>query len=307
MILDVAGVVARHCQIAEAEARTFTVAFINTTDPVFLIFSPGQAHPRFVAKAGAPADLERRVAMEARLHALLPTATAKPWGVAVLDASRGVTVHGGLPGAPWYRLADQLASTADWVSLRGRCIAQLRAFEAAVASEPGWVEPARPGERFRAVASDVGAAIAPLGAAVEAWMRAAAAELDALGTVPVTWQHGDFVLNNLLVDDDRLGIVDLVDFGAWRLPMLDACALACSFHLHAGHHVPWHPVADDLAAAMAGSPYSPQQKSALFALFLLAAIADTQHRPNREGVRRHYLALLDATAADVAGLTSRLG
>lgn len=292
MILDVAGVVARHCGLSESEGRALTVAFINTTDPVFLLFSPDQAHPRFVAKAGRVAELEPRAALEARLHALLPDVTARPWGVASFADGRGVMVHGGLAGTPWYRLADRCVTTADWQRLRGRAIAQLRAFEAAVATQPDWVERVRPGDRLREVAREVGEAIAPLGEAVGAMLHEAAADLDPLGAVDVTWQHGDFVLNNLLVGDDRLGIVDLVDFGAWRLPMLDACALACSFHLQAGAHVAWPPVEEDLAAVMAGAPYTPRQKTALFAMFLLAAIRDTLQRPSRATVRLIYLDLL---------------
>lgn len=292
MILDVAAVVARHCRLSDAEARTLTVAFINTTDPVFLLFAPDQAPPRFVAKAGRAAELEPRAAIEARLHALLPEATATPWGVASIDGGRGVMVHSGLAGTPWYRLADRCVTTADWQHLRTRCIAQLRAFEAAVASQPDWTESVRPGERLREVAVQVDEAIAPLGAPVRTLLHEAAADLDALGAVPVTWQHGDFVLNNLLVDDARLGIVDLVDFGAWRLPLLDACALACSFHLQAGAHVTWPPVEHDLAAVMVGTPYTPRQKTALFAMFLLAAIRDTLQRPSRATVRLIYLDLL---------------
>lgn len=292
MILDVAGVVGRHCGIGDTEARAFSVAFINTTDPVFLVFSPSQVHPRFVAKAGDLAVLRHRAAIEARLHALLPDATATPWGVAALDDRRGLAVHSGLPGTPWFRLVDRLTTGADWLQLRGRAIAQLRAFEAAVVSQSDWVEVVRPGDRLREVAATIEAALAPLGAPVRSLLGEAAADLDALGAVPVAWQHGDFVLNNLLVDDDRLGIVDLVDFGAWRLPMVDACALACSFHLQAGGHVPWHPVADDLAAVMSGAAYTPRQKTALFAMFLVTAIADTLQRPSRATVRLIYLDLL---------------
>jgi hypothetical protein len=304
MMLDIAAQVAARFPVAGASAEALRVAFIRTTDPVFLIFAPAQAHPHYVAKVGRGAALARQFTVEARLHQLLPGAVARPVGVIEIGDGAAVIVHEGAAGLPWFRLADTLHTTHDWLALRERCIAQLRAFASAVAGQPDWVAaPARQDLGLSALAASLHEVIAPLGLG-EAWLRDAVAALEALGPVPASWQHGDFVLNNLLVDGDRLTVVDLVDFGKWRVPLLDACALACSLHFHAGTHAPWHGLEHDLAACVAGLPpggRTADQTLALAVYFLLAAISDTLGRPRREGVRRLYLDLL----RDVAGDPSR--
>ena len=119
---------------------------------------------------------------------------------------------------------------------------------------------------------------------------------------PVVWQHGDFVLNNLLVDDDRIGVVDLDDFGKWQAPFVDAFALACSISLQARAHVPWPHLAEELAACAAvergAAAYTPRQRTAFFAHFLLSAVADTLQRPARATIRLSYLGYLRDLAED---------
>lgn len=304
-MLDLADVVARSCGLPAGAASTLTLAFVKTTDPTFLVFGPDQAYPKYVAKVGAPDVLEHRRALAARLYALLPDAIARPLGVFPLDSRQALLIVDGLPGLPWFRLSARMRSPGDWTALRGRCVEQLRKFQEAVASEPEWVVTAASfGQSLRALAASLGDALEPAGQPGQAAIAAAAAVLDKLGPVPATWQHGDFVLNNLLVDDRRLGVLDLDDFGRRHVPALDACALACSIHLHASRHGAWHDLTADLAACLAGAPdaatFTPKQKTAFFAYFLLAAIADTIGRPARAAIRLTYLDHLRDLAGDPA-------
>jgi Phosphotransferase enzyme family len=299
VILEIADLVARHCGVSEPTARGLRVAFIKTTDPIFLVFAPSQAHPLFVVKVAPTRELERRQAYKARLYDLLPDVIAKPLGVFPVAEGLSILVQNGLAGRPWFRLSDRLRTSADWLTLRERCIGQLHAFQAAVATQPDWVVSAtRFDQSLLALADQLDEYLAPLGTEVRTLVSEASSTLEALGPVPATWQHGDFVLNNLLVDERRLGVLDLVDFGKWRVPLLDACALASSLHLHASSHVAWHHVSVDLAAATASAPYTSRQKTAFFVYFLLAAIADTLQRPSRATVRLTYLDLLRDLAAD---------
>ncbi|MEZ5291855.1 MAG: phosphotransferase [Vicinamibacterales bacterium] len=304
-MLDLADVVARGCGLPPGAASTLTLAFVRTTDPTFLVFDADQSYPKYVAKVGAPEALEHRRALAARLYALLPDAIARPLGVLPLEAGRALLIVDGLPGLPWFRLPARMQSPRDWTSLRERCVEQLRRFQEAVASQPEWVVTAAAfGQSLRALAASLADVLAPVGPAGQAAIEDAAVVLDKLGPVPATWQHGDFVLNNLLVDDGRLGVLDLDDFGRRHVPLLDACALACSIHLQASRHGAWHDLTADLAACMAGAPdaatFTPKQKTAFFAYFLLAAIADTVGRPARAAIRLTYLDHLRDLAGDSA-------
>ena len=45
--------------------------------------------------------------------------------------------------------------------------------------------------------------------------------LESLGEIPVFWQHGDFCVNNMLIDKNVIGIVDFEHFGRVRMPFHD--------------------------------------------------------------------------------------
>lgn len=293
MILDIADLVARGCGLDRTAAH-LRVAFVKTTDPIFLLFADHQVHPLFVVKVGAADELGRRFGFKTRLYDLMPDAIARPIGVFPLSDGLGILVQNGLPGLPWFRLADELRTADDWLALRARCAEQLRRFQTAVASQPDWIAPAQAFDvSMRALAARLRDVLAPLAPGVDTLLAEATGVLEALGPVPATFQHGDFVLNNVLVAKDRLAVLDLVDFGKWRVPLLDAFALGLSVHVHARTHVPWHPLPDDLAACAAAAPggsrYTARQKTAFYAYFLLAAISDTLQRPSRATIRLTYL------------------
>lgn len=301
MILDIADQVAGACGLEPS--LDLRVAFVKSTDPIFLLFATHQAHPLFVVKVAVEQELRRRLDFKRRLYDLMPEAVARPFGVFPLDGGYAMFVQNGLPGLPWFRLADRLRSPADWLELRGRCAAQLQRFQTAVASQPDWVVPATDfAAGIREVRARLSAVLAPLPPGVDVALGEATGVLEALGPVPAIFQHGDFVLNNILVGDDRLAVLDLVDFGKWRVPLLDAFALGSSVHIHASSHVPWHPLPADLAACAAAAPdgrgYTARQKTAFYAYFLLAAISDTLQRPTRATIRLTYLDYLRDLAAD---------
>src|SRR5688500_12128687 len=297
MILDIADLVTRHCGVPDATTRHLRAAFLMTTEPTFLIFAEHQAHPLFAVKVGHAVSLETRAVLADQLHELMPDAIARPLGVVPLNGDRALLVQNGLPGVPWYRLGDRFKSPADWRALRARAIARLREFHTAVATQPDWVREARLfGAELRSMAGRLEEDLAPLGDRVQMFLASVSSELAALGPVRGVWQHGDFVLNNLLVDDNRLHIVDLDDFGKWSGPFIDAFALAHSVQFLAAQHVPWPHLADDLAACAAAeldaNSYTPRQKIAFLAYFLLAAMIDAKQKPGRTGIGLIYRATL---------------
>lgn len=302
MILDVADLVARHCGHSAEAARAMQVAFVKTTDPVFLLFAPHQEHPLYVVRVGDIDVLSRRLELKARLHRLLPDVVARPMGVFPIKERDALYVQEGLQGHPWYRISDRLRSDADWMTLRQRCIDQLRVFRTAVESQPDWVvSPVNYGATLLTLAAGLRDVLTPLGAGVAGMLAEAAATLEAMGLVSGAWQHGDFTLNNLLVDDHRVRVVDLADFGRWHVPLVDSFSLGCSLHFHASRHCDWHPLADDLAScanATAPDTYTSRQKTAFFAHFLLTAISDTERLPSRTTIRSIYLDQLRQLADD---------
>jgi hypothetical protein len=294
MILDIAQLVATQCGIVPTLARSLRVVYVRTTDPTFLVFAAHQAYPRYVVKVGRRELLQRRHALLAKLHDVMPDTLARPLGVYACSYHGAIAVQDGLPGVPWFRLADRFRTSSDWLGLRQRAIEQVHRFHASVASRPEWVaRDVEFGPPLRDMARSMADVLAPLGAGVDALVTEAADTLDALGPATGVCQHGDFVLNNLLVGDDRLSILDLDDFGTSVAPFLDNCSLALSVNLTASRTAPWHHRSEDLAACAEGSPvfggYTPSQKGAFYVSCLLTSIRHTLNRPSRDRIRSHYL------------------
>jgi hypothetical protein len=297
VILEIAGLLADHGVIARDAAPRHRVAFLKATEPTFLVFAASQRHPIFMAKIGRRDALERRADITSRLHAMLGNGIARPVGVFSIDDQRTLLVEEGLAGLPWFRLGDWCRTPADWRALRQRAIATLREFRTAVATQPDWVSaPRRLDGEVRQMAVVLRDELAPLGPRVDALIDSAAAELASLGAVPSVHQHGDFVLNNLLVDRHQLAVLDFADFGTWRAPFIDVFALAYSVNFLASEQVAWTHLSEDLAACAVAEDgadaYSPRQKVAFFVYFLLAATIDTLHKPTRHVIRSLYAATL---------------
>jgi hypothetical protein len=296
MILDLTTLLTRHGVVAVETARDLRVAFLKTTEPTFLVFRRGRRHPSFVVKIGDRAALDARAAITSRLHALLP-GIARPIGVLALDHRRGMFVEEGLPGVPWFRLGDVYKTPSDWHELRARAIDKLHEFHAAVAAQPEWVAAPRTLDSdVRSMVVALGDDLSGLGASGEGLLQSTASEFASLGAIGGISQHGDFVLNNLLVDAHQMAIIDLADFGRWQVPFLDAFALGHSVNVLAREHVAWGHLADDLAACSAAEVdaglYTPRQKMAFFVYFLLAAMLDTLQKPTRTAIRSIYRATL---------------
>jgi hypothetical protein len=304
MILDIVQLVTTHCGIAPSLAKTLRAVYVKTTDPTFLIFGSHQAHPIYVAKVGQYEVLQRQHELLAQLSEVMPDALPKSLGVYARPDGAAISIQAGLPGIPWFRLPDRFRTPAEWLELRTRAIAQVHRFHSAVASRPEWVAPDVPfGTQLRDMARNMSAVLAAFGDGAAALVSDAANTLDTLGPATGVWQHGDFVLNNLLVDDHRLGVIDLHDFGMSVAPFHDNFSLAVSVNLMAPPTARWHHLSEDLAACAHGSPvftgYTPHQKAAFYVSYLLFSIRQNLDRPSRDRIRSHYVKCLrDMIAED---------
>jgi Phosphotransferase enzyme family len=229
VILEVVPLV-RHFLPGLLQPGPASVACIRTTRTKYLVFDTDATRPVCVVDFGGADGLLRIDAILSELHHRLPgwvprSLCCSPW-----QGKMYVHIQEGLPGMPWFRLADGLTTAADWQHLLDRTVAAMLQLHAAISEVPAWVgsisvrdELARQVRLLEL--RDVSLSALAL-RRVEEW-----GEVFGGPDWQGIWQHSDFSLNNLLVSADALAVIDFDEFGSTLMPLHDAFGLALSLPL----------------------------------------------------------------------------
>lgn len=207
-----------------------SIACVRTTRPKYLVFGARGDHPTCVAQFGPGDEMEWVHSVLTRLRRELPDLVARPLACAAWQGDTWVQIQSGLPGMPWFRLVEKTRSRREWASLGKRARAALERFHGAVRRVPSWSVPVHPGEQLRQQARSCVEHGIPLSGLAHEFIAEAGTHLDDLGERPHFWQHGDFCLNNLLVQPSELAIIDFEEFGATAMPYHDEIGLALSLN-----------------------------------------------------------------------------
>jgi hypothetical protein len=132
-------------------------------------------------------------------------------------------------------------------------------------------------------------------------------ELDVLGRLASSWQHGDYCLNNLLVDDSRISIIDFEEFGTTSMPLQDELGLALSTYLLAPRSARTVPLHEHVQAcvenAIGAEPELAKQIPGLFLYYLLRRVNLCHGHPTRARVRRRLIEVAESVAGDVLSVS----
>jgi hypothetical protein len=303
MLLEVPGLVRE--LVPEARAiESMSVACVHTTCPKYLVFEADDSRPAFVVQFGPKDQLERTHRTLARVHACVGDIVPQPLVCAPAGMDEYVQIQTGLPGLPWFRVADRCRSRADWLDLLHRGLDALGRLRAAIAAVPEWTGTVHPGHELRKlVLRSRELHDAALASAAAPWIAA----LDRMGSMPAAYCHGDFSVNNLLIGDSGIGIIDFDEFGETMMPLHDEIGLALSFPL-SQHGVCPLTIRECLqlclAPAAARSAFDTDAVHGLLLHHLLWRIERCRNCPARDGLRRtlaRYLRELLVTPGGLIG------
>jgi hypothetical protein len=214
--------------VPRARSLDMSVACVQTTHPKYLVFNGNPARPAFVVQFGPRDQMERTHRTLVRVHAGAGDIVPQSLACAVVAGDECVQIQTGLPGLPWFRVADRCRSRNDWVNLLHRGLAALRRLQVAIAAVPEWTGTVHPGRELHALVQRARELQeAGLTSKVTPWIDS----LDRLGPIVAAYRHGDFSVNNLLIDDARIGIIDFDEFGETTMPLHDEIGLALSLPL----------------------------------------------------------------------------
>ncbi len=275
-----------------------SLAWLNTTRPAFLAFVENSRWPSCVAQIGRTSEMVPLHRLLSSIHYALPDLVPDALLIETCGASQSVLVQEGMPGVPWFALRRHLLGVKPWLELRARALAVLARLHNAILGLPdGEVRLNLGIELERQYVLCETAGIFPV--ARRASMQEAIAGVVPLGEMTSCSQHGDFCLNNLVVDRERVSVIDFEEAGQTAVPLHDELSLALSFHdfMIGVRGAP--SLMDHIDACTAESchrePVLAAHRRALLVHHLLWRINQCQTRPNRGPMKAKLVGLLDRT------------
>ena len=208
---------------------TLSTLCLCTSNPAYLIFIGDSPSPNLVVRFSPSEDIRHAHKVAERLHDILGDLIPEPLVLMEKD-SQTISIQKGVSGHPWFQLSKKYSSLTQIEIIHTRAIDALNKLHEAISSSPDWATTIHPGEELRKCYQqciDSGVTLpAETKARVEQFSQAFD-DINELATFP---QHGDFCLNNLIIDDDEIHIIDFEDFGLSIMPFHDQFTLALSFH-----------------------------------------------------------------------------
>ncbi|MEM7504677.1 MAG: hypothetical protein AAF417_21765 [Pseudomonadota bacterium] len=221
----VAGLCARNAHLLPDEQLSYVCLRTNT--PKYLILGASAEYPCAVAEFGQ-SDLKRTFDNATALHEVLPTLVPKPIVAEPAGADDWWTITSGAPGYPWFALHSLVRNADDWLKLFDRCHKVLSTFQAAVQQVDTWCGEVSPGDEIASqyrvcrergiIRSDEHDKV--IDEMVEVWTEHE--------TITGYAQHGDFCLNNLVIDKHSTMLIDYEHFDRTRMPLQDELLLVHS-------------------------------------------------------------------------------
>jgi aminoglycoside phosphotransferase (APT) family kinase protein len=284
-----------------------SVVRVETTRPVFLVFSSDASKPDYVVHVSPSGDAARIHATLATLHPLAGDLVPEPLAVGPWQGGESVQIERGAAGFPWFTISQRLRSESQRLALRSRAVGALRRLHSAIERVPGWRHSVCPADELRRQARSCEERGIALSDAVHAHVDAAVAQLQRLARVTWPWQHGDFCLNNMLIGPTTISIIDFEEFAVTAVPLHDEFALAMS--LHALVPVAGRSMADDieqcLEVELTEHPELRPCTESLFLHHLLLRI-NLCDSPNRRAMQQKLVAYVEQIADNPRALTLAL-
>lgn len=211
----------------ELSGRTFSTTCLCTSNPVYLIFTDNHTHPEIVIRLSDSDSISQAHKTLVELYKFLGDLVPEP----LMQTRHGpqyVSVQKGLRGTPWFQLAGNIITIEQWENLKTEAISTLDRMHQGIQSSDNWTRICSPGEELRQCYQNCLDSEVSLPAETESLVSILSDQLDELGNITAFPQHGDFCLNNLIIEDNKMHIIDFEDFGLTYMPLYDQFTLALS-------------------------------------------------------------------------------
>jgi len=209
--------------------HTLSTLCLCTSNPAYLLFINGSHFPNLVVRFSQSEEIRHAHQIAKRLHDILGNLIPEPL-VLTKRNGQNISIQKGVNGRPWFQLAAKYSSPVQIETIHTRAIDALNQMHQAISSSPDWLTSIRPGDALRQCYQQCVDSGVTLPAETKTRVEQFAKSLDKTGELATFPHHGDYCLNNLIIDDNDIHIIDFEDFGMSTMPFHDQFTLALSFH-----------------------------------------------------------------------------
>jgi len=273
-----------------------SIVCISTTNPVYLVFANQTSHPELVIRIADSEKIYKAHNITQQLFNEVGDLIPEPITISNFS-NRTFAVQRGVKGTVWFQLGQGISTAAQWNELRGRAITALNQLHAGTRAIENWLTECTPGQELRDGLEKCIATGIRLPLQVKQQVEIMSQQLDRLGTITVFPQHGDYCLNNLIVDANAIHIIDFEDFGITSMPLHDEFSLALSMYAQAPKGIN-SSIFHELKICTASAADSLGIDSAVFPSFfmhhLLLRLGEWSHNPRRKQYREWLISILES-------------
>ena len=220
-LLAVAGLA--HIRLAD-----YSVACISTTRPIYLVFGHDADHPAYVIRRLADDHDFHTQQVHKYLYQLVGKRIPEPVGI-FEHAQQKYDIQHGVKGAPWFQIKSKFRTETARAQLEARLWQTLVDFQSAItacnANETNTIQPhdelSRAFSEYQKIEQTENAELVKL-------VESAVSDLSGVPGCFAIPQHGDFCLNNLIIDTSHITVIDFEDYEITAMPMYDHFTLALS-------------------------------------------------------------------------------
>jgi hypothetical protein len=302
VILEIAAIVSDLLPDLLRGKGRLSVICIRTTEPKFLVFGQDRERPICVVQFGLKQKMESLNKIVSRIYAKDHDLVAQPLAFSPWRGDIHVLIQAGLPGRPRYRHKDHFTSQNDRLRVTSLATEALIRLHNAIKSFPDWTTRIRPSDQLRAQAEIClkNKSSVPLSEKARHGIRMLTDHLEELGELDSFGQHGDFCVDNLLMDRFSVAVIDFEEFGRTAMPLHDLMGLELSL-IGMWKHKKLAPSPGEFhKSGCLNRGFTPGQLSGLYVHHLLFRINQCLARPTRAEIKSELLAMVEKAADGVA-------
>jgi len=219
----------RHLIPSWNEQTNLSIACVSTTNPVYLVFQEYSTHPALVVRMANSEGVRKTHGITEQLFEQVGNLIPKPIALSHFG-DQSFAVQEGAKGTPWFQLCQNISTVDQWDELRARALDALSQLQKGSSAIQEWQTKFSPGEELRDCFEKCTDTKIILPSGIEKQVATMSDNLDKLGEITSFPQHGDYCLNNLIIDNETINVIDFEDFGMTSMPLHDEFSLALSMY-----------------------------------------------------------------------------
>lgn len=212
--------------LLKSQQTDHSIACISTTRPIYLVFGYTSDHPVYVVRKLDDSHALQTKHVHSTLYQLVGNLVPEPIGIYEY-AGETYDVQRGVKGAPWFQIKSKIHSKREQAHLEKRMWRTLDSFQLAIYNKTE-AKTIHPHEELNKAYLEYRATSTSVNHELERVVGVASNDLSQGQDCPSIPQHGDFCLNNMIIDNDRITVIDFEDFRITEMPMYDHFTLALS-------------------------------------------------------------------------------